>query len=93
MVTYDNIPTDLNLLEDRYKIATISYNPEIWISGARIANEVLSSIDFFDKEKVFYLYYSGTAPSMPEIKFTLTPEIDTSTHYITSPRNSYTNSE
>lgn len=40
-------------------------------------------------DKVLHLYYPGTAPTYPTIKFTIQPIINERTHYINSPANDF----
>lgn len=44
---------------------------------------------FAAQDNAGYFYYAGTAPAYTEIRFTLQPEMDSGTYYITSPRNSH----
>lgn len=67
--------------------------------GARIAGIYLSTgegltISNVDPtSKYGYFYYGGTAPSYPLIRFTIIPEIDSTSYYITAPKNQYNTSD
>lgn len=48
--------------------------------------------NILSNDSKLYLYYSGTAPSKPIVKFTFTPTFN-DREYINEPRNSYSNSD
>ena len=59
----------------------VAYDMVSWIDNVEIYNG-----------KPQYLFYSGTAPSKPTLKFTFSPTFDTN-GYVNLPRNSYSDSD
>ena len=59
------------------------------IAGA-IVDASNNGITSLSKTNVGYFYYAGTAPSPTIISFTLTPDIDGTTSYVITPKNSHT---
>lgn len=75
--------------ENPYAIATVSNG--IWIKGAKLTGTIISETEGilnFSSNTNQYFYYAGNAPSVPIIKFTLTPHLN-SNGYIDIPANSY----